>query len=97
MLVPSWQFGPGLWLGWAPLHGLWAYSKMGQAQTQVIYNMSILLFFFFFFLIYLFYVENISTVFHRQFVCRKIICVNACFSKTFFNGQLLAVMGRDEK
>ena len=27
--------------------------------------------------------------------CRKQICVNACFLKTFLGGQLLVVMGRD--
>ena len=27
--------------------------------------------------------------------CQKIICVDACFLKTFLSGQLLAAMGRD--
>ncbi|XP_074271777.1 uncharacterized protein LOC141595710 [Silene latifolia] len=53
---------------------------------------------------------NISTnpaVFQRLFVCfdalkqgwllgcRKILCVDACFLKTFLGGQLIAVIGRD--
>ena len=27
--------------------------------------------------------------------CRKIICVDACFLKTFLSGQLLVVVGKD--
>ena len=51
--------------------------------------------------------KTFQLVFHRLFVCfnglkrgwlegcRKLICVDACFLKTFLGGQLLAAMGRD--
>ena len=53
------------------------------------------------------YKKTFPPVFHKLFVCfdglkkqwlegcRKIICVDVCFLKTFIGGQLLAVMGRD--
>ena len=53
------------------------------------------------------YKKTFSLVFHRLLVCfdglkkwwlevyRKIICVNACFLKTFLSGPLLAIVGRD--
>ena len=53
------------------------------------------------------YKKTFPPVFHRLFVCfdglkkgwlegcQKIICVDACFLKTFLGGQLLATMGRD--
>ena len=51
--------------------------------------------------------QTFTPVFHRLFVCfnglkngwlegcRKLICVDAYFLKTFLDGQLLATMGRD--
>ena len=52
-------------------------------------------------------VKTFPPVFQRLFVCfdglkkgwlggyRKLICVDACFLKTFLGGQLIAVVGRD--
>ena len=53
------------------------------------------------------YKKTFSPVFHRLFVCfdglkkgwlegfQKIICVDACFLKTFLGGQLLVAVGRN--
>ena len=53
------------------------------------------------------YKKTFPPVLHRLFVCfdglkkwwlegcQKIICIDACFLKTFRSGQLLAAMGRD--
>ena len=53
------------------------------------------------------YKKTLPPIFHRLFICfnglkkgwwegcLKIICVDACFLKTFLSGQLLVAVGRD--